>query len=135
MLVTLASIHHQESKKTLLEAPLPPWPSGSSVPGLGVLLGPQAGNCSHETTVPPSSTCPPAPSRVSGLCPSQHRATFGPRPWGLGCHALSTPVPQPVPPSERSVSPTATFLLFSNCYEKLNSTMNTCAHSFRIQNC
>ena len=52
---------------------------------------------------------------------------------GLGSRDLSAPVPQPVPPSERSVSPTATFLLFSHCYEKLNSTMNTCVLSFRIQ--
>ena len=70
---------------------------------------------------------------VSGLCPCQHRATFGPRPRGLGSHDLSTTVPQPVPPSERSLSPTATFLLCSHCYEKLNSTMNTCVLSFRIQ--
>ena len=68
-----------------------------------------------------------------GSLPISASGHLWPRPWGLGCHALSTPVPQPVPPSERFVSPTATFLLFSNCYENLNSTMNTCEHSFRIQ--
>lgn len=134
MLVTLASIHYQESKND------PPWRVSSSLAVLQLYSwpwGPPRPSgwkleswdvCASLIYMP---TCPKP--CVSGLCPCQHRATFGPRPWGLGSHDLRAPVPQPVPPSERSVSPTATFLLFSYCYEKLSSTVNTCVLSFRIQ--
>ena len=73
---------------TLLGGSLPPWPSCSSIPGPGVLPGPQAGNWSHETSVPPSSTCPPAPSPVSQV--SAHVSIGPPLAPDHGVWALMT---------------------------------------------
>lgn len=135
MLVTLASIHYQDSKND------PPWRLLFLLGYLAALflaLG-SSWALRLQTAVMRRLCLPHLHAHLSqtlclGSLPmSASGPPLAPDHGGLGSRDLSAPVPQPVPPSERSVSPTATFLLFSHCYEKLNSTMNTCVLSFRIQ--